>query len=172
MIHAVLLHEQPQTACEIGCAMGFSTSAFWEALEVMPGINRVDLIDPFLTQSVVKHSTDQRIKFHRIPSQSFKGTPEMWMIDGDHGFGAKLDYDNAIRAKAKIIIIHDSNPESSAGRQNWGAVGISEKLKLDSTIWFEDKLKRDNEMTDRGLVIGFFYEPSADTIESLQKLAI
>jgi hypothetical protein len=178
MINAVLISEKPESIVAIGIARGFSTSAIIEAVETTPEIKSVDLVDPCKFPELVSmlHGIPEvlkrtQISGYYIPSQRYEGCPEAWFIDGDHRDGAEIDYRNSINRKAKIIIIHDSNPASSAGPQNWGAVGIANRLKHDSKAIFEDCDIRQGEMTDRGLVIGFFYDPKPDTLQRLKEIA-
>jgi len=171
MIHAVLMHELPLSVVEIGCYNGFSTSALIEALEQTDKIESADLVEvnvrPLLRALVA--SADKRVTLHEKASADYEGTPEMWMIDGDHEEGAIIDYGKA-RKCARIIVIHDSNSEFCIG-QHSGATSIANLLRAECPWTWEDKAKREGELTERGLIFGFFTGPKPETIAALNQLA-
>ena len=174
MIHAVLINERPKSVVEIGIWNGFSTAASVEAIEL--GFEmKIDFVDKQFRdpiREIVKSiKKPESVRMLDIDSAQYNGSPECWIIDGDHGNGAAIDYHHARTRAARIVIIHDTNPECRPDRHP-GSIEIGGKLKRDAVCYFEDLKLREKENTERGLVIGFFYEPGADTIEALQKLAI
>lgn len=176
MLHAMLVGECPRSVVEIGCARGFSTAAILEAVEGSGAIKTVDLIEPHLNADLVNAVLSirpdhvfARFRIHVSPSSEYHGAPECWIIDGDHNAGALIDYDRARAANARIVAVHDSNSAHVIGNHR-GSMHIAERVRHEAICCFEDKAKRAGEFTERGLVIGFFYQPKAATIEQLNQL--
>lgn len=177
MICATLIRERPKSLVEIGCARGFSSAAIMEAVHDSGSIREAHFCDPNPSVDLANellacrpaHSFSS-FKIWPIPSRHFTLKPECWLIDGDHNEEALLDYDNAKAAGARIITVHDSNSANTIGNHR-GSLIIGEKLKAEATWYFEDKAKRPGEMTDRGLILGFFYDPSQALKEELHRLA-
>lgn len=170
MVNAVLESERPKTVVEIGCFKGFSTAAIIEAHEKHT-FEQVDLVDINPTPSLREMAQLPGFRLIADSSANYKGTPECWIIDGDHYDGALVDYRNAHAAKARIIMIHDSNAMRHPKLQmNGGAAMIGVLCQRDSKVVFEDNLDRDGELTHRGLLIGFTYTPQPGTLDWLKKL--
>ena len=165
MVNAVLECERPKSVVEIGCFKGFSTSAIIEAHENEP-FERVDLIDIDLRPELMA-ITPKEFNLIDQPSDRYTGKPECWIIDGDHQDAAHRDYAAAKEANAKIIVIHDT----ALPDQNQGAVAIGHKCRAEAVYWFEDRKERKDEETNRGLMVGFFYNPKLETIAALEALA-
>lgn len=176
MVHAVLHHEKLNTVVEIGCARGFSTSAILEEAETSETPLIVDLVDPCigpefvnLVSSIKPKHSDTRIHTHSYDSREYPGTPEYWLIDGNHWEGALIDYQNALSRKAKVIMIHDTHSHSFLGGHG-GTKVIAEKLLQDAPFIFQDFLERPSEITHRGVAFGFFQQPKDSTLAALKSL--
>ena len=171
MIHAVLMGERPPSVVEIGCYRGFSTAAIIEAIEA-GAVGGAHLVDKELSRELLDaiKPVIERISLHECKSADFAGNGDCWIIDGDHGDPAHGDYAMARKGGARAIIIHDSiSPEYREGHH--GAIAISNKLRTEAVTYFEDTKKRPGERTDRGLLIGFFYQPKAETLAALMGIA-
>lgn len=173
MVNAVLLSERPKSVVEIGCADGFSTSAILEAIEA-GAVESADLVD-IKVRDNLRWVLSQLSEPHRnlcrvfeFSSADYMRSPECWIIDGEHMDQAIEDYEKAVQC-ARIIILHDTNPEWSPSMQ-FGSIEAGSRLRMDAEVLFYDSAKRHLEYTHRGLSIGFFYEPKPETLSALKAL--
>lgn len=174
MLKAMLIAEVPESIVEIGCCNGFSTTAICEAAQAQSTIKTLDMCDPRITRGMLWVASDilkAGVKVTLIPQPScvYKGSPQCWIIDGDHVHGALFDYELARSREARIITVHDShNPDIEP---HWGAIEIAQRLEKEAVYFWHDAKDRPGELTKRGFSIGFFYTPSAKTIEHLNAIA-
>jgi hypothetical protein len=174
MVKAMLIGEAPSSIVEIGCCNGLSTTAVCEAAIDQPKIKAFTMCDPRVTLGMLWVASyimraGPVVDIHAGPSCTFKGTPDCWLIDGDHIHGALFDYEMARQRGAKIVTVHDSHNADEV--RHWGAVEIANRLKRDCKYFWHDAKQRDGELTERGMSFGFFYEPSKDTIAALDAIA-
>ena len=169
MVHEMLVGENVLGAVEIGCWRGFGTAALVEADE--KGGIAVDLVDLKIQDSVRKIAP-RHWWLLEMNSWDYRGSPQCWIIDGNHDFGEISDYAKACRMGARIVVIHDTNGgEHRLLPYNVGASFVGALVKRDFPYFFEDKEERPGERTHRGLVIGFRFEPEKETVAKLKWLA-
>lgn len=174
MLKAMLLGEVPATVVEIGCCNGFSTTAVAEAVTEGARIGHFDMCDPRVTNGMLWVASyilraGTQVDIHAKASCIYGGSPECWLIDGDHVHGALFDYELARFRKARIITVHDSH--NADLERHWGAVEIANRLEKEAVHFWHDAADRPGELTNRGLSIGFFYQPKPETLKALDELA-
>ncbi len=169
MVNAVLVNEKPKSVVEFGCWKGFSSASIIEAMETCPEIEQAHFLDPDMKTELMAHHAPPRLNVVNAPSQSFKGSPEFWLIDGDHNQGAIDDYTMAKMRLAKIIVIHDTHSFYVMGHHE-GSRNIGAACQIHSLESFLDCRIRTGEFTERGLIIGFMEKPKPETLAALQQL--
>lgn len=174
MIHAVLCHELPASVVEIGTYRGASTSAIMEAMEAHPQINRAMLVDyAFQIPEWVTATVKNRVEMFAGDFALMHGhRADCWIIDGNHEMQpACQDLRSALHGGAKIIIVHDTHTAAAIGVGGHdGAAFIAAQLKSKYPC-FADALKRDGELTHRGLLIAFVgMNPKPETLAALAAL--
>ena len=162
---------------EIGCYNGFTSSAILEAWKVYTP-KRVDFVDAWPTPDFRQLMLSQQppagcvARLCDMPSQSYTAWPECWIVDGDHGLpAATIDYENARRASARIVVAHDVNHRDEKPRFYDGAREVGERIMRDAAVTFSDNKDRPGEWTFRGLIIGFYYVPKPETLAALRAVA-
>jgi hypothetical protein len=170
MIHSVLVTECPGSVVNIGIANGFSSVATIQAI-LTDHVQSGFFIDLTLRECFKKLLPPLDPRFYTLETNSrdFHATAECWVIDGDHRDGAIVDYDNARKSQARIVIAHDTN-EAFCPEHQAGAIEIGRRMKKDSVCYFEDWQDRPGELTKRGLTIAFYYQPKEETMRNLQEL--
>lgn len=171
MINAVLRGERPRSVVSFGCHRGFSDSAVFEALEEQSEIETADFFDPDMQPEMMERHAPPRVVIHKAPSGTYIGNANCWLIDGDHWAGAGADYKAARAANADIIVIHDTHSAYTMGGHH-GSRDIGGFLQIEAPWQFLDARLRDGEMTQRGLLVGFFKKPQIETMEALERLCV
>lgn len=169
-IHDVLLAVPFQSALEIGCADGASSTAFVEAMNRRNTLRATfcDLVVTGNLQQVVNNTADKS-RAHIVAGSStqvlwnpaeFGGPFDFIFVDGSHDFDSVAAELDAIREfKPLAIMAHDTGGMHYGNPACEGAAFLKRVIAMEWG-WYtlEDDLRRDGEETHRGL---FFATPSA-----------
>lgn len=150
----------PHTAhiVEVGSYRGASTAAFVEAINKRPDLS-LDCFDTKISMELmaVAGSCDHIDQVRLIESQlpddlTGQLSPDLILIDADHGWPAYRDVAIVLAQDVPIIVMHDTTGiHGSFGSA--GAWNVLMKAKHRCHIF--DNVKRPGECTDRGLGISY-----------------
>ena len=171
IIHNIIMENDFKTVAEIGCYTGYSTIAIVEAINKGKDFT-AHLIDWNITKqlstllSMCAHPS--KIKFHQEISQQILPSLkkiDLIIIDGDHTInGAGYDLFFALENEIPNIVAHDTNAQPNCrGSELIGMVYKNHK----DFMCLEDKLFRENENTERGLL---FATSSINSYERAKKI--
>ena len=149
-----------ETVVEIGSFRGASTSAFIQAQKDGAGfhLHIVEIkVRPQLRQ-VLAAVPSSRWTVYTEPIQGITvPTPDLILIDGDHGAPAVVDTLAALCLGARIVVMHDSQTHVAVTPKNhWGAHLAAKLLKRHpDRDWWEDCRPRSGMLTERGLLVSW-----------------
>jgi predicted O-methyltransferase YrrM len=159
--HARFLYDAAMTGrfkniLEVGCHKGSSTSALVQALIDRGGDFRLSLCDIRVTQElreVVSRSERLIRVFETRSTEVIAHGFDLVIIDGDHRLdNVAAEFFRCVHAGTKTIIAHDTNAGNIADCE--GPAVLAEIVRNCRLFeWLEDKVRRDGEFTERGLMV-------------------
>lgn len=174
MVAAAVMLSGIESAVEIGCLNGRSTTAFVEAVEAGAPLKWLGLCDPEPTDSLRRVMAEMPrektiVELLAKKSGAIHWMADLWLIDGNHEYDfVSHDFNLACASGASVIILHDTNHHAFDGPRR-----VLEEVHLRFPNVFHDKAHRAGEETERGIAF-LFTKQNASTgacIEALHQLA-
>lgn len=157
LLHDILCAGHFRSALEIGCAYGASTTAFVQAMKVIPEM-RVTLCDIFITKSVKGMTQDcgDRLVTLQTPSVEVLESPREFdfiCVDGAHDMATvSAETELLLQRKPLVVMAHDTSATLAGYEKAEGAEYLKRRFMLEpGYLCLEDNLFRDSEATERGL---------------------
>ncbi|SDB53712.1 Methyltransferase domain-containing protein [Desulfonatronum thiosulfatophilum] len=145
---------------EIGSFRGASTAAFIQSQKDGAGfhLHVVEIKPRWQLIAILNEMPKTRWSLYTEPIQHLDlPTPDLILIDGDHGAPALIDALAALCLGSGIIVMHDSQTHVTITNKNhWGAHQAAKLLKMHKDReWWEDCRQRPGMLTERGLFVSW-----------------
>ncbi|GAB6060790.1 class I SAM-dependent methyltransferase [Desulfonatronum parangueonense] len=160
ILYSLAMMSGLQHVVEIGSFRGASTAAFIQSQKDGAGfhLHVVEIKPRWQLIAVLNRMPKTRWTLHTEPIQHLNlPSPDLILIDGDHGAPALSDTLTALCLCSGIIVMHDSQTHVAITEKNhWGAHQAVEILKMHKgREWWEDCRPRPGMLTERGLFVSW-----------------
>lgn len=174
MIAAVVRLNGLQSAVEIGCLNGRSTTAFVEAVEAGAELRWLGLCDVEPTAALHRVIAEKpsRLWIDLVACARSKMPPwsaALWLIDGNHEYAfVRDDVAHARSHCAQILVLHDTDHHAVDGPRR-----VLAEIRDQFPVVFHDNAQRPGEETERGIAFLFIEDSPATAacVAALQQLA-
>lgn len=161
-VGSALLSGRFRRVLEIGSFDGYSTEAYWTALEA-GAVDSVHLCDIRLRpelQSAIDHYSDRhpsKVHFHQCPSTQLLAVDNEWdfiFVDSDHSLKNSLnELPLLLNTTAAVVALHDVCSYGHYPNCD-GVAHIQRAFQSAGWLGLTDNVFREGERTHRGLWIG------------------